>query len=309
MNPGVIYLYSLFVLLVYAGGLRRSGLPGWLVEKLCGKRERTSLILLVIFSFLLSPIFLGFELLSHYRFLDIDRRKKTILFSSVVSGSIVLPIGNMRNLYVFSYLHYLHPENPPGLSPFLPLIYLYSFLLVIHLVLAWIVGGNEKVRFSSPQRVRWQEIVFSGFILLFTTPYMTGRLHFPGYIVLTGILIFAFVSRETLKLTRWEFLLSAPFAIVISFILARFPLNPPTPFEFAASSILPWLFSSTLLSFVLSSPMVNFTHLLFGLSCGSLAGGINLFEYRKLRFEIDLRILLPVYILSLIFSLIILLLF
>lgn len=304
IHPPFAYFLSIVILLFTAGSIKRSRIIDFFGEKILDNtNEKFATILLVILSYVLSPLFLSFVLITSIdkwllRFKDKSRAGILLLTSSIL-GSIILPFGNMRNIYITIF----YGKGNPGinLSEFVRIMFpLWILGLIILIIYSYFSMGNEKIKEKKTKiNWRWKELIYSGILFIFIIVYFSGKMSLLGFLFITGAFSFAFIGMETLKQTDWWVLIPAALAFVFYYLLKdlSFILNKWVGFIIGCIGSI--FASSNIMSYVLPFSGIQIKFLLYSISIGGI-GGIfgtaeSIYLWRKGRTELNWKFMLQIF--------------
>lgn len=313
--PPIAYFFSILILLFASASIKRSRTIEYFGERILNNtNERMASLLLIAFTYVLSPLFLSFVLISsfdkwHLRF-ENKSKVSTLFISSTILGSVILPFGNMRNIYISIFLGNGKPGIP--ISTFVSLMLpLWITGLVILMVLAYFFTSKGEIKEKKTKtKWRWKELVFAGILFIFIIAYFKGKMNLLGFLFITGAFSFAFISMETLKQVDWWVLIPAGFALIVYLLLNSHPVTLNIWSGFLIGSMGSPLLSSNIISYILPFSGINSRFLLYAVSVGGL-GGIfgtaeSIWVWRKARMKPDWKFMLLIYGIFFICALIIL---
>ncbi|MCK4321613.1 hypothetical protein KAX08_03750 [candidate division WOR-3 bacterium] len=315
MNPPFTYFFSILILLFVTASIKRSRIIDYFGDKiLSNNNERFATILLVILSYILSPLFLSFVLLSSFdkwllRFRN-KSRISVLLLTSTLLGGIILPFGNMRNIYITIFYGGGSPGIP--LSDFVRVMFpLWIAGLIILLIYSYFSTVKDEIKQKKTKtKWRWKELVFSLILLIFIIAYFNGKMNALGFLFITGAFSFAFISMETLKQVDWWVLIPAGFVFVFYYLLNNIDITLNVWTGFFTGSICSLFLSSNILSYILPFSGMESRFLLYAISVGGLGGILgtaeSIFMWRKGRVELDWKLMLRIYGICLLVALLIL---
>ncbi len=315
--PPFAFFLPIFILLFATASIKRSRIIDYFGEIILNNtNERTATLSLVTFSYILSPFFLSFVLISSFdkwllRFKN-QSRISVLLLASTILGSSILPFGNLRNIYITIFLG----GGSPGinLSSFASIMLpLWITGLIILLVYAYFSTGKGEIKGKKTKtKWRWKELVFSGILLIFIIAYFNGKMSLLGFLFITGTFTFAFISMETLKQLDWWVLIPAAFAFVVYYLIHNYPFTLNIWVGFLTGGIASLFLSSNIISYVLPFTGIENHFLLYAISVGGLGGILgtaeSIFMWRKARIKLDWKFMLKIYGIVFLVALIILML-
>lgn len=305
---GVKYFVVNVIFLILAAHIEKSCLFDFIFSKISSKRYSMNVIITLIFLF--SPFFLFPVFIEIGRKISKNADKGYLIFSlimiSTLCGSIISPIGNQRNLFLLSYLSSYYPENINFLNLFLKDTFILWISFLIFLNIITIISKCSFTEKIETPKFRYKELLFFIICLILVVPFGMGKLNFPGFAFLIIFLMVAFTSLETIKKTRWIYLIPAIIVVPLSIIPVKFPLNLNGYLMHFISFFMCGLITSNFSSVIFSTPDLNeIGHLISGVSGGSLLPVLGAFEIIYAKFILKEKINIFIFILfSLIFLLI-----
>jgi hypothetical protein len=322
IHPPISYLFVTLILAFMAASIKRSNIIDFFGEKILkGRNEKTATMMLVSISHILAPFFLSFVLISCFEnwILRFKEKEKTLtlLVVSAISGSIITPFGNLRNIFISIALGKGAPifSFPAFVSIMLPLWIASLFTL---LVVTYFLCEKNTIKETS-RTVEWRkpELIFSIILLFFIFGYFNVEKHYNlnlfGLIILGGVFCIAFMGTDPLKAVNWWLFIPVGFSFVIYYLLYFFPLTNfklNTWIIYFIGCIGSAGISSNLLSFILPLLKCNESIVLYSISVGSLAGVLGSYEamwvWVKGRTKINWSLMFKIYVIFLPISLIIL---
>lgn len=277
-------LALLFGLMTVMAGLNRIGLFKISAEKLLSKvRSVRSLTLtLVLICFFLAMVitndvvlitFVPFTVITLKMAKKLDRLIYiTVLETAAANlGSMLTPIGNPQNLYLFSTYNM-------SISSFLKTLFPYALLSLISLVILSLFSGKEKITVEPDSSEKIQKPFL---ILLYTVLFIIALLsvfrilHFV--FLLVAVLIFTLIfDKDTLKTVDYTLLLTFVFLFVFIGnlgnikIISNFLSNIVAGNEVTAGILLSQIFSNVPAAILLSGFTSDGNALLIGTNLGGL---------------------------------------
>ncbi len=315
IHPPIAYLISVLMLLFAATSIKRSRIIDFFGEKILkDSNEKSATLMLIALSYILSPLFLSFVLVSSFDkwILRFNNKKKTLTFllASTLLGSSILPFGNLRNTYITIFLG----DGKPGISisSFASIMLpLWIIGLVILLVMAYRLCEEKEIKEKKTKtKWRWKELLFAFILFIFIIAYFNKKLNLLGFFFLAGAFSFAFIGIDTLKQVDWWLLIPVGISFVVYYLLKgySFYLNPWA--GYALGSIGSSAVTSNLLSFLLPFSGINKNVLIYSVTVGSLGGFLGSVEgiwlQRRGRSTIDLKLMLKIYVIFFIIAFLIL---
>ena len=215
-------LALLYSLMVVVSGLRRAGVFGYLAHKLCEKADsaRKLGIILVLLSFFSSMLVTNdVALLTFVPFavvvLGLAHQEKELVWVVVLQtvaanlGSMLTPVGNPQNLFLFSYYHFTMVEFIIATVPIWLLSLALILLLCLHLPRAHvdIFLGEEPI-------LHRKKLLL--YLLLFAL-CMLVVLRIIGWELMLLILIAVLLVFDRRRLLHADFLLLATFVCFFVF--------------------------------------------------------------------------------------------
>lgn len=199
-------LALLFCLMAVTSSLKECGVFENLSKKLIksANTSRKLYIVLVLLCFLFSMIITNdVALITFVPFTLItlkmsSQSKRAIFFISSLTvaanlGSMITPIGNPQNLYLFSKFNMT-------LSDFLKPIFPYWVLSLILLMIMGIFAGNEKITINDSKTELKDKKKIITYIILFLITLLCVFRFIPYYIVLAAAVIYMLIfDRNNLK--------------------------------------------------------------------------------------------------------------
>jgi Na+/H+ antiporter NhaD/arsenite permease-like protein len=284
IHPPIAYLFVTLMLAFMAASIKKSKIIEFIGEKILkGTNEQTATMRLVALSHVLAPFFLSFVLISCFENWIIRFKEKektlTLLAASAITGSILTPFGNLRNIFITIALGKGAPNLsfPAFISIMLPLwvASLFTLLAVTYFFCEKniIKETNSTVEWKKP------ELIFSIILLFFVFGYFNVGKHYNisliGLIILGGAFSLVFMGTEPLKAVNWWLFIPVSFSFIIYYFLyifaiPEFKLNPWI--IYSIGSVGSAGLSSNLLSYIL--PLLNYNQaiILYSVAVGSLAG-------------------------------------
>lgn len=304
IHPPFSYFFSILILLFTAASIKRSRIIDFFGEKILDNtNEKLATILLVILSYVLSPLFLSFVLITSIdkwllRFNNKSRAGILLLTSSLL-GSIILPFGNMRNVYITIF----YGKGIPGIniSEFARIMFpLWISGLIILIIYSYFSIGNEKIKEKKTKTYwRWKELIFSGILLIFIIVYFSGKMSLLGFLFITGAFSFAFISTETLKQIDWWVLIPSALAFIFYYILKDITFSLNKWVSFFSGCIGSLFASSNIISYILPFSGVESKFILYAISVGGIGGILgtaeSIYLWRKGRIELDWKFMLQIF--------------
>jgi len=292
MNPALNFFVVTIIMLFVAGAINRSGFLDTLINfsLKMGKTERQYAFLLLLLFYILSPLFLGIPLISilqRKNNIFNNRRSGLTFFTfSSIFGSILLPFGNLRNMYLADFQYYIHPDGVSSMLYFPHFfIFFYLSMLIIQAISIPFIFSNRRLGVDiTIRRFRWQELIFSVIVYLFIIVYYGRKMYFAGLVLLSGIFIFSFVSKETIKKIDWWLLLVSIPAIPI-FLWTKVH---PSKIYGISFYIIPFISSgiinSNIAAYLFTEPLMNIPHIFTAITAGSAIPIIGGYEFIYLYF-------------------------
>jgi hypothetical protein len=324
IHPPTAYLFVTLILAFMAASIKRSRIIDFLGEKILkGRKEQTATMMLIALSHIMAPFFLSFVLISCFEnwILRFKEKEKTLtlLVASAISGSIITPFGNLRNIFISVALGKGTPivSFSAFVSIMLPLW--ITSLFVLLLVAYFTCEKNTITIKETKSPVEWKkpELLFSIILLFFVFGYFNvGKdfnINLIGLIILGGIFCIVFMGTGPLKAVNWWVFIPVCFSFIIYYIFYLFPVE-----EFKLNQWIMYFvsiigsagLSSNLISFIL--PLLNHdkSFILYSVAVGSLAGIFGSYEtiwiWAKGRTKINLSLMFRLFLIILPISLIIL---
>jgi len=292
IHPPIAYLFVTLMLAFMAASIKKSKIIDFLGEKILKSRnEQTATMMLVALSHILAPFFLSFVLISCFEnwILRFKEKEKTLtlLVASAISGSIITPFGNLRNIFISIALGKGAPifSFPAFVSIMLPLWITSLFVL---LMVAYFTCEKNTITIKETKSpVEWKktELIFSIILLFFVFGYFNVGKNFNinliGLIILGGVFCITFMGTGPLKAVNWWVFIPVGVSFIIYYL---FYLSPVPEFKlnqwiiYFVGSIGSAGLSSNLLSFIL--PLLNHDKsvILYSVAVGSLAGILGSLE-------------------------------
>ncbi|MEO0294082.1 MAG: hypothetical protein ABIN61_07695 [candidate division WOR-3 bacterium] len=286
----VAYFFLVLFLSFMSASIKQSKVIDFFGEKILGeKNSRKAILMLIALSYLLSPFFLSFVLITYFRnwILRFEEKAKTLtlLILSTLIGSIITPFGNLQN--VFIVLAFGNGKPGISISSFvsimLPLWVSGFFALV--LISYFISKGEEIKNIRKSVKIRKKELVFSIILFLFILGYFNiGRqynFNLLGLIIIGGIFSLVFMGMETLKAVNWELLIPVGISFVFYYLFKYLPIGifNVNPFIIYSIGVLGASgFSSNVLAFILPFLSRNVSFILYSISVGSIASVFGCYE-------------------------------
>jgi Na+/H+ antiporter NhaD/arsenite permease-like protein len=322
IHPPIAYLFVTLLLAFMAASIKKSKMIDLFGEKILKNRnEQTATMMLIALSHVLAPFFLSFVLISCFEnwILRFKEKEKTLtlLVASAITGSIITPFGNLRNIFISIALG----KGTPSLSfsafvsTMLPLWIASLFIL---LMAAYFLSEKNVLKETkSSVELKKTELIFSIILLFFVFGYFNVGKHFNinlvGLIILGGVFCIAFMGTEPLKAVNWWVFIPVGFSFIIYYLFLLFPVGELTLNQwimYSAGAIGSAGFSSNLFSFILPLLSHNKSVILYSVAVGSIAGILGSFEtiwiWAKGRTKIKLSLMFTLFLIILPISLIIL---
>ena len=322
IHPPIAYLFVTLMLAFMAASIKKSKLIDFLGENLLkGRNEQTATMMLIALSHILAPFFLSFVLISCFEnwILRFKEKEKTLtlLVASAITGSIITPFGNLRNLFISIALGKGTPTYSFSafVSTMLPLWITSLFILLI--VAYFLSEKNVLKETKSSVELKKTELIFSIILLFFVFAYFNVGKHFNinliGLIILGGVFCIAFMGTEPLKAVNWWVFIPVGLSFIIYYLFLLVPVG-----EFKSNQ---WMlysvgtigsagFSSNLLSVILPLLSQDKSVILYSVAVGSLAGILGSLEtiwiWAKGRTKIKPSLMFTLFLIILPISLIIL---
>lgn len=304
IHPPFAYFFSIIILLFTTASIKRARIIDFFGEKILDNtNERTATILLVILSYVLSPLFLSFVLISSIdkwllRFNDKSRTGILLLTSSLL-GSIILPFGNMRNIYITIF----YGKGNPGIdiSEFVSIMFpIWIAGLIILIIYSYFSTGNAEIKEKKTKtKWRWKELIFSVILLIFIIVYFNGKMSLLGFLFITGAFSFAFISMETLKQLDWWVLIPVTLAFVFYYVLNNINFSLNVWAGFFTGCIGSIFLSSNIVSYILPFSGIDSRFILYAISVGGLGGILgtaeSIYIWRKGRIELDWKFMIQLF--------------
>ena len=292
MNPSLNFFVISIIMLFIAGAVKRSGFIDTLLDfsLKMGRTERQQSFLMLLIFYILSPLFLGIPLISGLQRKSgvfKDRKSALTFFTfSAIFGSMLLPFGNLRNMFLADYQNYIQPGAASSMLYFPHLfIFLYTSMLIIQAFSIPFIFGNNKPQLDIVvKRFRWQELVFSAIIYLFIVIYYGRKMYFAGLVLLSGIFIFSFVGKETLKKMDWWMLLVSIPAIPIFLFTKAHPLHFKQGWDIAIPFLSSGFINANISAYLFSEPLMNIPHIFVAIAAGAVIPVIGGYEFIYLFF-------------------------
>ncbi len=287
LTIGIKFLVLNVIFLILAAHMERSGLFDIIFSRISGKKYSMNLIVSIVFLFStlhLYPLFIGIGKRFSKK-ADKIEAVFSLIIVSIISGSIISPIGNQRNLFLLSYLSSYYPEN----IRFFNLFFKDTFLIwITSLIMLNIITIFLKPHFTEKieaPKFRYKELLFFAICLFFVIPFGMGKLNFLGFSFIVLFLMVAFTSLETLKQTKWIYLIPVVVSIPLSIIPFKSPLNLSGYLMHFITFLSSGVITSNLSSVIFSTPDLNsIGFLIKGISCGSLIPVLGSFEFINIKF-------------------------
>lgn len=287
LNPPTAYLFVTLLLGFMAASIKKSRIIDFLGERVLNNTdEKTAIMALISFSYILAPFFLSFVLISSFDkwVLRFKSKKKalTLLVASALMGSIITPFGNLRNVY----LSLASGNGTPGFSIFnflsimLPL---WIAGLIILLLVTYLICGKDKIKKKNSD-VGWRkpELIFSLVLFVFIFAYFNVKsffnLNLLGLLLLGGIFCLLFMGMETLKTVNWWLFIPVGLSFIVYYFLPLKNLNFTPWIVFFMGGVGSAVFSSNSLSLILPFISQHKSVILYSVSVGSLAGVLGAYE-------------------------------
>ena len=302
--PPFAYFFTTLILLFSAASIKKSRIIDYLGDIILdNSNERIATLSLVSFSYIMSPFFLSFVLISSFdkwllRFKN-QSNISVLLLASTLLGSLILPFGNMRNIYITIFLGGGNPCIP--LSEFAAIVLpLWISGLIILLAYAYFSTGIDEIKVKKTKTKKsWKELVFSGILLIFIIAYFDGKMNILGFLFITGVFSFAFISIETLKQVDWWVLIPAGFVFIVYYILNNLQFTLNVWGGFLTGSIGSLFLSSNIISYILPFSGIEKHFILYAISVGGLGGVLgtaeSIYIWRKGRIKPNWKFMFQIY--------------
>ena len=292
MNPSLTFFVIVIIMLFVAGAINRSGFLDTLINSSLkmGKTERQQAFLLLLLFYILSPLFLSIPLISilqRKNGIFKDKMSGLTFFTvSSIFGSILLPFGNLRNMYLADFQYYIHPDGISSMLYFPHLfIFFYIAMLVVQAISIPFIFANNKSQLDiMVKRFRWQELVFSAIVYLFIIVYYGRKMYFAGLVLLSGIFIFSFVSKETIKKMDWWLLLVSVPAIPIFLFSKVHPLHIKKWWDIVVPFLSSGVINANVSAYLFTEPLMNIPHIFIAITAGAAIPVIGGYEFIYLYF-------------------------
>ena len=233
-------LALLYSLMVVVSGLRRAGVFGYLAHRLCEKADsaRKIGIILVLLSFFSSMLVTNdVALLTFVPFavvvLGLAHQEKELVWVVVLQtvaanlGSMLTPVGNPQNLFLFSYYNFSMLDFIKATAP----IWLLSFVLVL-LLCAKLPRAHVEIFLGEQPILHIRRLVLYAALFCLC---MMEVLHLIPWEIMLLVLMLVLLVFDRRRLLHADFLLL--FTFVCFFIFAG-NLARLEPVEKALSSLL-----------------------------------------------------------------------
>jgi len=287
-HPPISYLFVTLMLAFMAASIKRSKIIDFIGEKILkGRKEREATMMIISLSYILAPLFLSFVLIHCFEnwVLRFKEKEKTLtlLVASAITGSIITPFGNLRNIFISIALGKGKPciEFTSFISIMLPL-WIAGFVILL-LIAYFVCEKNEIKETNSTVKWRKPELFFSIILLFFVFGYFNiGKnfnLNLMGLIILGGIFCLVFMGTGPLKAVNWWLFIPVGVSFVVFYLFYFIPELSLNPWIiYSMGSVGSAGLSSNLLSFILPLLNSNKTIILYSVATGSLAGILGSYE-------------------------------
>ncbi len=313
---GIEYVLTMFIMLVYAASLKKSGLFDIFFQevfKRTGPKTGFLIVLTIIYFF--SPLFLIPVLIGSIQ--DISMRYKnknialSILLSALTFGSVILPFGNPRNFYYIIYYKSVN-GTPLFFSEFLrimfPIWIMMYFVILFTAIIVLKPELNGEISLRS-KKFRYKEIIFVSFLLIFIIAYAMGKMNFLGFFFVTGFFIFTFVGKDTLKKVEWWMLIPISLSIPLGILIFTHPVKMTGIFTYLVTFFSSGIITSDVSTFIFPYPLAKPINFLYGISAGAtfgiLGSSLSIYLWKKGRVKPDMRTLFIISALAFLVGLII----
>lgn len=226
-------LAILFSLMLVVGALDRIGTFRYLTSRLLGRihSERSISLFLTLLAFFLSMLLTNdvalvtlvpFALLLLSAFGDRRRTVYTLILMTVGAnlGSMLTPIGNPQNLYLYTEYHF-------SLSGFFRLMLPYSLTALILLILAvFLLNRTDQHEDTAAvsKHPRPEPGRLTAYLILFTLCLFTVAGALPYWIMLAAVSLFVFLlDRGAFRKVDYSLLLTFVFFFILIGNLGRIP--------------------------------------------------------------------------------------
>lgn len=316
IHPPISYFFTVLIILFAAAGIKKSRSIDVLAESIMkNNNERNALMMLSSLSYILAPVFLLFVLISSFEKWTLRFKNKsralTLLTSSALMGSILLPFGNLRNIYISIFRGGGNPG--PGMINFIrTLLPLWITGFIIVMVFTYVYTERENISSKkSKNKFRWKELLFASILLFFIIIFFSGKMNVIGFTFITGAFTFAFMSKETFKEVDWWVLIPVILSFPVFYLLRTINIEISSWPGFIMGTLSSSIITSNITAYALPHMLTADKFIIYAVSLGSLGGiagsAATIWLFRKSRTDIEWKLMFKIYGVFLIAGIVILL--
>ncbi len=277
-------LTLLFCLMTVMAGFNRMGLFKILAEKLLGraKQLRVVIIILVLLCFFSSMIitndvalitFVPFTIVT----LKLAEQSKKLIFTVTLEtvaanlGSMLTPIGNPQNLYLFSVYDM-------SISEFFRTIIPYALLSLVLLIAFSLFSGKYSLNLAGNREIKKPDIKLMAIYLLLFVLSLLGVFRALSYIFLLIIVVTVVILFDRKSILKVDYSLILTFVFLFIFIgnlgnipsISKWLSSTVNENEVIAGVLTSQFFSNVPAAVLLSGFTQNANSLLIGVNLGGL---------------------------------------
>ena len=277
-------LALLFCLMTVTAGLNALGFFKLLAENLLNRAKniRTLVLILVLLCFFSSMIitndvalitFVPFTIVT----LKLAGQDKKMIFTVTLEtvaanlGSMLTPIGNPQNLYLFSAYNM-------SISDFLLTILPYAFVSLIMLIVFSLFSGKEKLNPTNSKETQKPDVKYMIMYFILFAVSLLGVFRILNYIILFAVVVITVLifDRKTLLKVDYSLILTFIFLFIFIGNLGNIPSindwlsNTVNGNEVITGVLASQVFSNVPAAILLSGFTQNAASLLIGVNIGGL---------------------------------------
>lgn len=277
-------LALLFCLMTIMAGLNSLGFFKLLAEKLLGKAKSTvtlilTLVLLCFFSSMIITndvaliTFVPFTIVT----LNLAGQSKKLIFTVTLEtvaanlGSMLTPIGNPQNLYLFSAYNM-------SIADFLSTIFPYALMSLIMLIVFSIFSGKEKLNLTESRNTQNPDVRYTVMYFILFAVSLLGVFRILNYIILFVAVVAVVLVFDRKTLLKVDYSLLLTFVFLFVFIgnlgniqnISEWLNNTVNGNEVITGVLASQVFSNVPAAILLSGFTKNANSLLIGVNLGGL---------------------------------------
>ena len=277
-------LALLFCLMTVMAGLNALGFFKLLAEKLLdrAKNIRTLILTLVLLCFFSSMIitndvslitFVPFTIIT----LNLAGQSKKLIFTVILEtvaanlGSMLTPIGNPQNLYLFS-------AYDMSIADFLSTILPYALISLIMLIVFSLFSGKEKLNIQKNTDTQKPDVKYLIMYFILFAVSLFGVFRILNYIILFAVVVITVLIFDRKTLLKVDYSLILTFVFLFVFIgnlgniqnISQWLSNTVTGNEVITGVLASQIFSNVPAAILLSGFTQNANSLLIGVNLGGL---------------------------------------